>query len=425
MGLADILVEQGRYREAEKLVRVALDINQTVGIADVSLSTVQYLSHLGAVLNLQRRYKEAGTVYAKLDRAMSNWDPRQRQVFELNTGQIYSLYGAGQIDAGIAAAQALLKRELGRVGEKHFDTAVAHGTLAMGYLRAGREVDAIKEFRAAIPVMLASAREASDDDDTTVVAARSQRLQTIIKSYIAMLDRGQKNTGDISVETFSLADAIRGRSVQQALAASSARMLAKDPALADLVRRQQDLSKAVNAQLGLLNNVLGLPPAERDQKGVSAINAQIDKLRADRDKARVEISKRFPSYADLIDPEAPSVDDIKATLKPGEALLSFYFGSDHSFVWAVPKDGPVARASIAATAGEIETKVRKLREALEPQASMVSDIPPFDLALAYELYGLLLKPVEVAWKPTKSLIVVTNGALGLLPLYCCRPRRPT
>ena len=34
MGFADILVEQGRYREAEKLVRVALEINQTVGIAD-------------------------------------------------------------------------------------------------------------------------------------------------------------------------------------------------------------------------------------------------------------------------------------------------------------------------------------------------------------------------------------------------------
>ena len=416
MGLADILVEQGRYREAEKLVRVALEINQTVGITDDSSSTVQYLSHLGAVLNLQRRFREAGTVYARLDRTIANWDPQRRQVFELNTGRIYSLYAAGQIDAGIAAAQALLKRELGRVGEKHFDTAVAHGTLATGYLKAGREVDAINEFRAAIPVMLASAREASDDDDTTVVAARSQRLQTIIESYIAMLDRGRKNTGDVAVETFSLADAIRGRSVQQALAASSARMLAKDPALADLVRRQQDLSKEVNAQLGLLNNVLGLPPAERDQKGVGAINAQINKLRADRDRARVEIGKRFPSYADLIDPKAPSVDDIKATLKPGEALLSFYFGSDHSFVWAVPKDGPVVFASVAATAGEIETKVRKLREALEPQASMVSDIPPFDLALAYELYSLLLKPVEVAWKPTKSLIVVTNGALGLLPL---------
>jgi CHAT domain-containing protein len=97
-------------------------------------------------------------------------------------------------------------------------------------------------------------------------------------------------------------------------------------------------------------------------------------------------------------------------------MLSFYFGQNGSFVWAVPKNGPVAFAAIAAKSGEIESKIRRLREALEPQAAMISDIPPFDLKLGYELYQLLLKPVESGWKPAKNLIVVTNGALGLLPL---------
>ena len=82
----------------------------------------------------------------------------------------------------------------------------------------------------------------------------------------------------------------------------------------------------------------------------------------------------------------------------------------------MPKSGQVAFAAIPTTSGDIETKVRKLRDALDPQAAMISDIPPFDLALAYELYGLLLKPVEAGWKQAKSLIVVTNGALGMLPL---------
>ena len=57
---------------------------------------------------------------------------------------------------------------------------------------------------------------------------------------------------------------------------------------------------------------------------------------------------------------------------------------------------------IKAKIGDIETKIRKLREALEPQAAMISDIPPFDLKLAYELYGLLLKPVESGWKSAKE-----------------------
>jgi len=82
----------------------------------------------------------------------------------------------------------------------------------------------------------------------------------------------------------------------------------------------------------------------------------------------------------------------------------------------VPKEGAVAFAVIKATAGEIRSKVRKLREALEPQAAMISDIPPFDVKLGYELYSLLLQGVEAGWKKSKSLIVVTNGALGLLPL---------
>jgi hypothetical protein len=71
---------------------------------------------------------------------------------------------------------------------------------------------------------------------------------------------------------------------------------------------------------------------------------------------------------------------------------------------------------VPATAVELEVKVRRLRAALEPQVSMVSEIPPFDVALGYELYTLLLKPVEAGWQPAKNLIVATNGALGELPL---------
>jgi CHAT domain-containing protein len=415
-GLAGILVEEGRYDEAERLVRVALDINQTVGIADDTPSTVQFLSQLAGILTLKRNNAEANALYGRIDKAVASWEPQRRAIFELNPSRILSLYDSGQVDAGIATAERLVKSLAARVGESHFDTASAHGTLAIGLMRAGRDADAVREFKAAVPVMLANARENADDEDTTVVAARSQRLQTIVESYFTLLARTQGKTGEVGEETFALADAIRGRSVQQALAASSARAAAQDPALAELVRKEQDLSKQVNAELGALNNVLAIPSADRDEKGVPQIQASIAALRADRDKARQDIKQKFPAYADLVAPKPPSVGEIRATLADGEAMLSFYFGQDASFVWAVPKSGPIAFATVDAKVGDIETRIRKLREALEPQAAMISDIPPFDLKLAYELYELLLKPVESGWKPAKSLIVVTNGALGLLPL---------
>jgi CHAT domain-containing protein len=415
-GLANILIEEGRYEEAEKLTRTALEINRTLSIGDDTQNSAQLLAQLGAILTFERKLPEAAAVYAALDKSIAKWEPQRREVLELNGSRINAMFASGQTQAGLDAAQSLLKREIARVGEKHFDTASARGILASGLMRAGKDADAIREFKAALPILLAASRENADDDDASVVAGRSQRLQGIVEAYIKLLANTPSVGGDVAADTFSLADSIRGRSVQQALTASGARASIKDPALAELVRNEQDLGKQVSAQLGLLNNILAMPSAERDEKGVKAVNASIDKLRSDRAKHRAQINKRFPSYADLVDPKPPSVDQIKVTLADGEAMLSFYFGRDASFVWAVPKTGAVAFAEIKATSGEIESKVRKLREALEPQAAMISDIPPFDLTLGYELYSLLLKPIEPGWKQSKSLIVVTNGALGLLPL---------
>jgi len=253
-------------------------------------------------------------------------------------------------------------------------------------MKAGRDAEASREFQMAIPLLTSAARENADDDDTTIFAARSERLQMIVEAYIRLLDRSPVGEKDgVIAETFRLADSVRGRAVQQALSASSARMLAKDPALAELARKLQDLTKQVNAQLGVLNNVLALPSNERDEKGVAALNVSIERRRSERDKIRSNINKQFPSYAELIDPKAPSIKEIRDTLRPGEALLSFYFGREIRFVWAVPKDGPIGFSTIRATAGEMETTVRKLREALEPSAATLSDIPPFNVDLAFDV----------------------------------------
>lgn len=417
MGLASALVEEGRYKESEQLVRVALEINRTLGIASDSQATILYMSRLGNILNLEHKSLAAASIYRQLDEAMAKWDPRLREEIDLNGSRISSLYAAGEVDKGIAAAKALLKRNIARFGEARYDTAMAHGTLAIGYMKARLDKEAANEFRAAIPVLLAAVRENANDDNTSLIAARSQRLRNIVEAYITLRNRDRSGDGEkTAMETFALADAIRGHSVQQALAAASTRMVIKDPALAGLVREEQDLVKRVNAQLGTLNNVLTLPTGQRDENSIKALQASIGKLRAERDQKRAKVAKEFPRYADLIDPKPPSVEEIKAILKPDEALLSFYFGRNSSFVWAVPKNGPVAFAAIHEPAGELETKIQKLRKALEPQAATILDIPPFDLDLAYALYSELLAPVETAWKPAKNLIVVTNGALGQLPL---------
>jgi hypothetical protein len=202
--------------------------------------------------------------------------------------------------------------------------------------------------------------------------------------------------------------------VRNAIIASAARAAARTPALADLVRKEQDLRKQILAQAALIGNLLAEPP-EQDQ-GETLKTLQQEQLRNQRQAAKRDIEKRFPEYASLISPVASTSNDIQAALKPDEALLSFLFGDRDSFVWAVPKQGPIAFAVIPLTASQIDAKISRLREALEPESVTVGSMPAFDVAAAHELYKLLLRSVEDSWRPAKSLIVITNGALGLLPL---------
>ena len=91
--------------------------------------------------------------------------------------------------------------------------------------------------------------------------ARETRVRLIVESYLALLARAPALAGaDIGEETFGLADVVRGHAVERALAASSLRAAAKDPQLADLVRKGQDLKKEISAEIGTLNNLLALPP---------------------------------------------------------------------------------------------------------------------------------------------------------------------
>ena len=108
--------------------------------------------------------------------------------------------------------------------------------------------------------------------------------------------------------------------------------------------------------------------------------------------------------------------ELRQALRDDEVLLSFYFGRQNGFVWALRKQGPIRFARLDMTARQLDAMVSKLRDALEPQATTIADIPPFDVAAAHELFKQLLEPVQDGWRDAKNLIVVTNGALGLLPL---------
>lgn len=412
--LASLMSEQSRFADAERLARSAVEIYRELGYPESSNVYAFALNQVASTLFSQRKYEEAAQAYDQVDAATASWEPERAARLRLGYARIFTRYATRQVDTGIEAARQLVERETKRAGDKHYDSAIAKAILGAGLTFARRDTEALEVYGKALPILLATSRE--DADDSATFAAADSRMQVVMELYLTLLSRNRRAVKDAGSESFQIAEAIRGRSVERALSASSARAVARDPALADLARKEQDLEKEIGVELGNLNSMLALPPEERNDKDVATLRTAIEKLRTQRANLKRDVAKRFPGYADLVAPKPATIDEIRTVLREDEAFLSIYLGRYGSFVWAVPKQGPVAFAHVASNIGEMNGKVQKLREALEPQIDTVTDIPPFDLKLAHELYAALLAPVEAGWKNSKGLVVVTNGALGLLPL---------
>jgi CHAT domain-containing protein len=411
--LAAALIAEGRNVEAEQVARIGSDIFGKVGFPPESNRAVVNKLLLARALGLLGRGEEAAKLYDEIDRDTAKWEPAVRTAVVNETGRMALLINSGRAEEAIALAQDKLRRERARSGDSSVATAVVRGYLAAAFVAAARDAEAAGEFKAAIPVLLA---RRDDRDDAIATGAIIGQNRFIAERYMVLLARNPALVGDAGAETFGLADHLRNRSVQRALAQASARWAAKDPALGALARSEQDLRKQTADALESLNALLALPSAERDAKAVNDAQLRIAKLRAQHGTKERDLAKRFPAYANLLNPPPATPADVRAVLTDDETFLSFYFGDSASFVWALPKSGPLQFVKLDLTLSGLDDIVSKLREALDPEVTSIADMPPFDLAVAHQLYELVLKPVEASWKPAHNIVMTTNGAMGMLPL---------
>jgi CHAT domain-containing protein len=414
--LADALFHQRRLEETEGVLRIALKIYDEIGYRKDQSPVVQALFALAGTLYLRRRFADAAEVYERIDESVKSWDPARVARLGTDPSRILNDYAIGNVDAGLADARLLAAHEKVRVGDKHFEYGMAVGMVAMGLEQSGQDVEALREFETAIP-LISSGSHAGEDDQDQLFANLPARGNNIITAYVNLLARDKSiPRADAAAESFRLVEWQRVGSVQNALFKLSARLAAKNASVASLMRQEQDLASELRGLTATLNTALGLPSGERDDTALNALNIQIQNLQSEHTRVLTEIKRIVPNYADLIDPKPPSVDQVRAALRPDEALLSFFFRPGGTFVWAIPKEGPVSFVRIDASPEEIAAKIQKLKEGLEPKSETVYGVPVFDVALAHDLYSILLQPVEPGWKSAHNLIVEANAGFGTLPL---------
>jgi CHAT domain-containing protein len=421
--LGRTIIEQGRFAEAEALVRASLDIYAQIGAPADSFTLALNRAELVSALVGQDRWAAAVVESEAIRRALAG-DPQTVAAvtyFGVKSNEAIAMLKTGNAEQAAETLAALLERSRATLGETHTATAELRGLLAAAHAARGERGRALAGFAEAARVLLDRTLEV--DDETTTRPAREQRLRLILGSYVSLMASargtadGQQAGIDAAAEAFRLADVARRSSVQRSLDAAAARAAAKTPALADLVRHEQDTRKQLSALYDL--------GARAQSSADGSLRSQIETLQRARQAIRQQIEREFPAYTQLISPQPMTVEQARARLRPGEALISTYVDDDQTFVWAVPHSGRVAFAAAPLGRKALDDAVAGLRAAVNPGAKTLGEIPEFDLALAHRLYASLLEPVAEGWRQADSLLIVTDGALGQLPFGLLPTRAAT
>ncbi len=419
-GFARTLLEQGRFDEAETLADTTLEIWRAIEAPINSFALQKTYQLLADILVLREDWEGASDLYAYIETALADDPMAQERLLNQNPSYALTLFRSNRVERARIVLEQAYTAKRQALGYQHREAAELGALLAVMENAEGEHQQALLRFRETVPTLLSRAHRSRDDD--TLGMVHEARLALVLERYIGLLAHlyARVPTSTLSQEylskAFELADHARGRTVQGALDKSSARAAAKDPALAQLMRREQDALKQISAMRGLLSDHLTQASDEQDPGVIEDLKTTISRLSQARSALMAEIEANFPDYAELINPTAPSLAQARSVLLPDEALLAFFVGRERSFAWVVSKAGTPVFVAIELGADELGGQVDEIRLALAPNASTLGDIPPFDLGIAYELYQQLLEPVAPAWWQKKHLIIVPHRALGYLPL---------
>lgn len=228
----------------------------------------------------------------------------------------------------------------------------------------------------------------------------------------------------------ALLDWVADGAVQRAVTQAAARLTIADPAMRDLVRREQDLRRAIEAYSRAAGGLVGGGDDEARHAGPGAAavgpgqraQTRLDALRAEWSAVAATLRERHPDYASLTQPLPLTLERITAALRGGEALLIVASREQDTLVWLLRHDGRTQSRRVPLSLERTQALVSTLRTSLEfPERGR---LPAFDRRGAGELHRLLIEPLLAGsdgLDGVSHLAVVTSGPLAALPLAVLAP----
>jgi CHAT domain-containing protein len=167
----------------------------------------------------------------------------------------------------------------------------------------------------------------------------------------------------------------------------------------------------VRAERGLLRRISELQAGLR-ARGLAAerrraLSAEVQRAEEDLTAMRVRLAAEHPALAHARYPRLGTIRDLQThVLHPGEALVSYFVGAEHTTAWIVRTD----RFDLVRLPGRevVEAAARRYLQVLASPATEYR-------REALEVSRLVASPVEAYLPPSGRIIVAPDGVLGYLP----------
>jgi CHAT domain-containing protein len=318
--------------------------------------------------------------------------------YALNT-----LGGLYHLDRRYFEAEPLFKRALAirekALGSDHHDVAIVLNNLALLYRAQGRYADALRAI------------------NQTILASR---IDKVVAFPVLFDSQGQGLITPLHAMTdsYAILQLSWSSSAADAVSRLAARFAAGSDALAQLVRKDQDLLAERDALDRNLIVAVGKQISQRNSAVEDQFRNRIEAIKSEREALQKSFAERFPNYVALSKPQPLSLEDTRALLSDDEALVAFDFDKK-SYAWVITR-ADADWVELKITAKELEEQVKALRSSL----SFDIDNKPFDTQLAFKIYQETFGTIADKLQGKTRLSVVTNGALTSLPFQLLVTKDP-
>ena len=420
-GIGLINLKMGKFHGALERFQEAHSLFEKAGNQDEMART---LNHIGEALYRLDKYQKAELAYQQALAIVERIVGSDHPSVALNLNNLSAVYHAqGQHARGEALVRRAVTIYEKALGTEHPNVATSLNNLASMLAVQGRHSLARPLYERARRIQLAIGRINVGLDDEALrglLKASHSSLHNYadLLATIAGDERPRTSPNPAELDAFVVGEQVRGGVAQAALARAGARSAARTQATAALARQVQELRNHRQVVRRQLSDEYKKTTAKLNTERLKALQEVVQRLDRDLSEAVARLNTAFPKYTELASPEPINVMGIRKMLRSGEALVSYFTLDDRLLIWLVRRGRDLVYRDIEIKKSDLGKLVGRVRASLDqsrnPELS-AGRFLPFDVAGSYELFKLLILPIQEELSGVRHLIAVPDEVLLPLP----------